>query len=388
MTTRTRLAVVFVSAPILAFAVVGGLLGRTMAGPETYPHLRVFDDVFNLTTNNYVEQVDLDRLMHGAMHGLADSLDADSAYLTPEETKGVEAHDGLLAGDVGLELTRQFYLRVISARDGSPAARAGLRTGDYIRGIDRQPTREMSVWEGSRKLRGRPGTTVSLTVIRGNAADPHVIELTREVLAPVRPVTKMTGTTVGVIRVAEFTDTTPADMRAAVMKVQKDGAKAIVIDLRGTSAGPFLSGIETARVFVAAGTLALQETRGASRQTIAATPGDGAVTVPMALLIDGGTAGPAEMFAAALLGNKRADTFGERTGGRAALQRLFKLPDGSGLWMSYAWYLTPAGNPIHDRGLQPDVAIEQPDVDFGAALPSEDPTLDQAVERLRSKLSS
>ena len=388
MTTRTRIAVVLLSAPVLAFAVIGGLLGRTSAREETYPHLRVFDDVFSLTTGNYVESVDADKLMHGAMHGLADSLDADSAFLTAEQVKAVESGVALPAGDVGIDLTRQYYLRVFAVREGSPADKAGVRSGDFVRLIDRQPTREMSVWEGVRSLRGKPGTPVTLTLIRGNAAEPHVVELTREVLAPLPPAARMAAPGIGLVRLVEFSAQTPAELRAAIVQLQKGGARAVVIDLRNTARGPLPSGIDAARLFVPTGTLALQETRGASRQTLTAAAGDGAITLPAALLIDVGTTGAAEVFAAALSGNKRAELLGERTGGRAALQRLFKLPDGSALWMSYASFLTPAGNPIHERGLQPDVAIEQPDVDFGAALPAGDATLDKAVERLRPRISS
>src|SRR5207237_5877300 len=134
--------------------------------------------------SNYVENADIDKVMKGAMHGLADSLDPDSAYLTAAQVKQVESGAALPAGGVGLELTRQYYLRVIAARDNSPAAKAGLRTGDYIRAINDKPTREMSVWEGMRALRGAPGTKVSVTVIRGNAADPHVVELTRQTESP------------------------------------------------------------------------------------------------------------------------------------------------------------------------------------------------------------
>jgi carboxyl-terminal processing protease len=388
MTTRTRLGIILITAPVLAFAVVGGLVGKTMPGQETYPHLRVFDDVFTLTTANYVEEVDVDRLMHGAMHGLADSLDAESAYLTPAQTKLLESGADAGPAEVGLDLTRQYYLRVVAARDNSPAARAGLRPGDFIRMIGKEPTREMSVWEGMRLLRGAPGTTLTLVVIRGNAAEPHDVVLTRQVLAAPALSGKLVGGNVGYIRIGEFTSDTPAALRRTIAQVQTAGAKALVLDLRGTARGPIETGIETARAFVASGTLALQDTRGAGRQTMSAAVGDGPITMPLAVLTDFGTAGSAELLAAALTGNKRAETLGERTNGRAARQRLFMLPDGASMWMSYTWYLTPAGTPIHERGLQPELAVAQPDVDFGATPPPGDPTLDRAVEHLKTRIPS
>src|SRR4029453_15128224 len=149
--------------------------GKVLAREESYQHLKIFDDVVNLITSSYVEEVNVDRVMHGAMRGLADGLDADSAYPRDDGVKQTENPPPPAAGGVGLELTRQYYLRVIAARDNSPAAKAGLRTGDYIRAINETPTREMSVWEGVRTLRGTPGSKVSVTIIRGNAAPPHVI---------------------------------------------------------------------------------------------------------------------------------------------------------------------------------------------------------------------
>jgi len=181
MSSRTRLIVMSISAPVIAFAIVGGFLGKVMAGQDApYQHLKIFDDVVTMISSQYVEEVNIDKVMNGAMHGLADGLDPDSAYLTAAQVKQVEAGTPLPPAGVGLELTRQYYLRVIAARDNSPAAKAGLRTGDYIRAINDLPTREMSVWEGTRMLRGAAGTKVTVTVIRGNAADPHVVELVRQ----------------------------------------------------------------------------------------------------------------------------------------------------------------------------------------------------------------
>ncbi|MGE5200315.1 MAG: S41 family peptidase, partial [Rhodospirillaceae bacterium] len=380
--------IILITAPVLAFAVVGGLLGKTMGGQETYPHLRVFEDVFSLTTGNYVEEVDVDRLMHGAMHGLADALDADSAYLTADQTKLLESGAAPGPADVGLDLTRQYYLRVVAARENSPAQKAGLRPGDFIRMIGSEPTREMSVWEGMRLLQGAAGTTVKLVVLRGNAVEAHDVELTREVPPAAAPEARMLQPRIGFVRVAAFGDGTAAALARAAAQLQREGAKALVIDLRGTARGALEAGIASARAFVPAGTLAVLETRGEERRTVAAAPGDGAITLPLAVLTDFGTAGAAELFVAALTGNKRAETVGERTQGRAAIQRLFALPDGGSLWMSHAWYLTPGGTAIHERGLQPDVPVAQPDVEFGSPAPSADQTLEKAVERLGSHLGS
>ena len=388
MTTRTRFVIILITAPVLAFAVVGGLIGKSSAGQEAYPHLKVFEEVFGLTTGNYVEEVDVDRLMHGAMHGLADALDADSAYIDVSEAKALESGVDPGPADVGLDLTRQYYLRVVAARDGSPAARAGLQPGDFIRMIDGTPTREMSVWEGMRRLRGAPGSSVSLVVLRGNAAEPHDVVLARAVPAPLPPTSRTVQGSIGYVRVPEFSTATAGAFRKAVALVQQEGAKALILDLRGTARGPFEAGIDLARAFVPSGTLAIQDARGASRQVVTADAGDGAIQLPLAVLTDFGTAGAAELFVAALTGNKRAETVGERTGGRAARQRLFSLPDGAGLWMSYAWYLTPGGAAIHERGLQPDVPVPQPDVDFGAPAPAGDPSLDRAIERLKARMPS
>ena len=181
MTSKTRLIVLLVSTPIIVLVLLGGFLNRVLADQESsYQHLRVFEEVVSLVMSNYVEPVKNERIMRGALQGLAEGLDADSAWLTPAQVAVVSKAQAPAKGTVGLELTRQYYLRVIAARDGSPAAKAGLATGDYVRAINGAPTREMSVWAGDQALRGAPGSKVTLTVLRGNAAEPHEVTLVRE----------------------------------------------------------------------------------------------------------------------------------------------------------------------------------------------------------------
>lgn len=383
--SKRRLLVLAVSTPIIAFAVIGGFLGQAMTRDDTYQHLRVFEDVVNLVLSNYVEEIDVNRTMRGAMTGLADGLDPDSAYLTPQLVRSLESNDNGGTADVGLDLTRQYYLRVVSARDGSPAARAGIRPGDYVRAINNRPTRDMSGFEGMRLLRGAPGSRVSVLLIRGNAADPHVVELVRERLTAPDVASKMADGSTGYIRIAEFSPKASALVKQAVDALTKTGASRFIVDVRGVSRGDIDEGLAIARLFVKSGPLAQRQEKGDKRGSVMPVEGDGTIAAPVAVLVDNGSAGPAEVFAAALDGNDRATLVGERTLGRAARQRLVKLPDGSGLWLSHLRYLTPKGDAIHEKGLEPDVEIEQPDVEFGAELPTTDATLQRAIEHLSQK---
>ena len=386
MSSRTRLIVMSISAPVIAFAIVGGFLGKVMAGQDApYQHLKIFDDVVTMISSQYVEEVNIDKVMYGAMHGLADGLDPDSAYLTPAQVKQVEAGTPLPPAGVGLELTRQYYLRVIAARDNSPAAKAGLRTGDYVRAINDLPTREMSVWEGTRMLRGAAGTKVTVTVIRGNAADPHVVELVRQPEPPSVVSGRVAAPGVGYIRIAGISKETAEQVKAHAADAVKNGATKLIVDVRRVSNGSPEDGLAVARLFVAKGTLAMRETKSGPRETIASGPGDGSITLPVVVLIDTGTSAAAEVFASALSGNKRADLIGEHTIGRAAEQKLIKLPDGAGLWLSTMRYLTPAGTPLHEKGLEPTIVVDDPDVEFGQPAPTADPILEKAIEHLAAK---
>jgi carboxyl-terminal processing protease len=390
MTFRTRVTVLLISTPVLAFVVIGGLMGNAAAtrGDETFQHLRVFEDVIRLVMNNYVEEVKVDRVMEGAMRGLADGLDPDSAYLNPKQLKDVESGVALPDGDVGVELTRSYYLRVIAARDSSPAAKAGLATGDVVRSIDGKPTREMSVFEGTRLLRGQPGSKVTLIIIRNNAADPHEVTLVREKRTGAPVTGRMLDDEIAYLRIPSFHDGVVEGVRQQVASLSKSGAKSLVVDIRRTAEGSIDNGIAAARLFVKSGTLTQRGSGQKDKETaerIDARAGDGAIELPVLLLVTTGTSGAAEVFAAALDGRDRAELIGERTLGRAGVQKLVKLPENRGLWLTYARYSTPAGQPIHGKGLVPDLAVEENDVEFGAAIPQKDPILDAATARFKAR---
>ena len=411
MTSKTRLSILLLSTPVLMFVVVGGLIGRASApsGDTTFRELRVFDDVLRLVISNYVEEVKVDKAMEGALKGLAEGLDPDSAYLNAQQVADIQSGAPLPEGDVGLELTRQYYLRVIAARDGSPAGKAGLQTGDYVRAIDGKPTRDMSVFEGVRLLRGAPGSKVTLTVIRGNAADPHEVPLVRETPSASVVTGKALTPEVGYVRIVSFREGVVDQVKKQIGDLSRAGSKSLIIDVRHTAEGPLDNGVAVARLFVKSGTLSMKGGREPQKaadkgsdgdkandknasvkptpsETTSARPGDGAIDLPVQVLVTTGTSGAAEVFAAALDGNKRADLIGEHTLGRAALQKLVKLPENRGLWLTYLRYLTPSGESIQGKGLKPDVEVEDSDAtDFGAPVADTDPILDAALARVAKK---
>ena len=387
---RTRIIVFFASIPIIAFTLIGGYYGRAAGEEEqTYRHLRVFEDVVSLISNNYVELVDLDDVLQGALRGLAEGLDSDSAYLSPSDVRRLRSGQPLPEGRIGLDVTRRYYLQVIAARDGSPAAEAGIAPGDYVRAIDGDPTRLLSVIEGEQRLRGTPGTTVTLSLIRGSTQEPYDIELVRERLAPAEVSGRLLEEAgdVGYLRIPAFGESVAAAVADTVAMLEADGAAHLIIDVRSAAEGTYEAAIEAARLFVAEGTLAIREENDDTRTPLEATAGRNAVALPATLLTNFGSSGPAEVFVAALVEHDRAATIGQRTAGRTVLQRLVPLSNGSGLWLSWARYLTGSGEPIHPFGIEPEIGVAVRLPELGEPLPEEDEILERALEQIREAVA-
>jgi carboxyl-terminal processing protease len=391
MNSKARWFLVALSTPLVIVAAIGGLIGATPAVPQKgFEHLRVFEDVVSLVNGAYVEEVDPDKVFDGAMRGLAEGLDASSAYLPPAEVSLIDSKTPLGDGDTGLVITRQFYLRVLGVRDGSPAARAGIRSGDFVRAIDDTPTRDMSAFTGTRLLRGAVGSKVRVLIIRSNAAEPHEIALTREKLSDAVKGDYKNQDQIGVARVQSFSAGTAAALRNQAESFQKAGAKAMVIDLRGVADGSYDEAIKAAQAFIGAGIVATRAGRdAAAKENISSSSGTAAERIRVVVLQDFGTSGPAEVFTAAMAGNKRAELVGERTAGLAAEQRLVRLPENYGLWMTYRRYYTLAqasepSVPILEHGVKPDVDVEEPTVEFGEPAPAADDMLAKAIARAKA----
>lgn len=384
MPAKLRLAALLVTVPLVAFTLVGGWLGGVVALEDPYRHLRIFEDVVTLISENYVENANVDEVMDGALGGLVGGLDADSTFLSPESVARLESGAPAGPAGIGVETIARYYTQVVGVRDNSPAARAGLRPGDYIRAIDDEPTRRLSGIDGAARLRGEPGTSVRLSLLRGNTTEPYDVDLVREVQSGPIVSQRMLTADIGYLRVAAFTEGATEAIARAADALSGEGAAQLVIDIRNCAAGSFDEGIAAARLFVAEGTLLQREETGGDQIAIDATAGGDALDVPLLLLTDFGTAGGAELFAAGLTGAGRAESVGQRTAGRVSLQKLIPLPDGSGLWLSWARYLHASGDDLHRAGVEPVEVVELPRVELGEPWPPGDPILDRALEYLQS----
>ena len=289
MTTRTRLWVLLVSTPVMAFALVGGYLGQAMAKDGTFQHLRVFEDVVSLVVNNYVEEVDVKEAMQGALKGLAEGLDPDSAYLTPDLVKAVEANSVAGPADVGVVLIRQYYLRVVSTRDGSPAARAGLADRRlhprHRRQADAQHVglRGRAAAAGSRR---QPREAAGLPRQRGRTArrraDARAADRRRGDLAHGQPHHRLRAGG----RVLQGHAARAASRPST--RWPRPGASRYVVDLRGTANGDLDDGIAAARLFVKTRHAGRAAPARRSRKSVAAADADGAIAAPVALLVEPG----------------------------------------------------------------------------------------------------
>ena len=384
MSHRSRLVIALVSTVLVGYIAVGSLLGKAL-GDTSYGQLAIFNEVVRLVLDAYVEPVNLDRAMAGARLGMADALDGDSSYLDAEQYKLVEQPPAESDAEIGVVLTRRFaFLMVVAARPGSPAAKAGLQPGDLVKAIDERHTRPMPAVFAERLMRGAPGSSVKLSVLRAGA-EPFDVAVVRERLKPAAAEGRMLDATTGYVRVAEFGATTAQDVRAHVESLQRSGAKQLLLDLRDAAWGAPADGVAVAELFLRGVPVAKLVGRRADEKLLQADAARTAWNGPLAVLVTNGTAGPGEVVAAALLDAGRAKLVGEHTFGRAAVSKIVALPEGA-LVLSVAKFMSPKGTSIHGQGLAPTVPVAQEDDDQPAeGAPRPDRILEKALEVVKEE---
>ncbi len=391
MSARLRTGLIVVSLAVALYVLIGGLLGQT-AGEGAYRQLGVFSEVLTHVKNFYVEDPDIPAVTRGALHGLLESLDPYSSYLSPAEFAAYQQRNPNHTADVGLVLSKRFGLiSVIATRPDSPAERAGLRVGDILESIAGFSSREMSIEQAKLLLAGEPGTTVKVSVVRERRSEPKELELVRAVWQGRVVMSDLVSSDAGYLRVVTFQRGTAAELREHLQRLQRRRIRKLVLDLRGCAGGEATEAVETARLVIEKGLLAYLEGQQVPRQQFTADPRHTLWRGPLAVLIDSSTAGPAELIAAAVREHGRGELVGEQTYGVGTVQKVIPLDDGSGLILSVANYYTPAGKPIQEEGVDPTVAVAAEPLDeeeFSPVLrpPLEnDPVVLKALEVLRAK---
>jgi carboxyl-terminal processing protease len=384
MSHRARLVIALVSTGLIGYIAVGSLLGKAL-GDTSYGQLAIFNEVVRLVLDAYVEPVNLDRAMAGARLGMADALDGDSSYLDAEQYKLVQQPPVESDAEIGVVLTRRFaFVMVVAARPGSPAAKAGLQPGDLVKSIDERHTRPMPALVAERLMRGAPGSSLKLSVLRAGA-EPFDVTVVRERLKPTAPEGRMLDEATGYLRVSEFSAATAEDVRARIETLRLSGATRLLLDLRDAAWGAPADGVKVAELFLQGGPVAKLVGRRAEEQLLQADAARTAWSGPLAVLVTNGTAGPGEIVAGALLDAGRAKLVGEHTFGRAAVSKTLPLPEG-GLVVTVAKYMSPKGTSIHGQGLAPSVPVTQDDEDDAAeGAPRPDRILEKALEVVKAE---
>jgi carboxyl-terminal processing protease len=324
-----------------------------------YRQINVYSEVLRHIQTDYVEQPNITLVTNGALRGLLESLDADSSYLTPDDYKAYKADKGGKA-QVGINVSKRYgYASVVSVVPGSPADKANIADGDIIEAIGGADTRDISLAMIQLLLEGQSGSELTISVVRPRKAAPDKVVLTR-VMPSLPPVTETMYENSSILYLKpEVLDHEHVQQIEAKLKAMpKAGNKKVLLDLRDVAAGDMAEATRLANFFLKDGTIAMLEGQKVQKVTFTADASKAInTTAPMAVLVNRGTAGPAELVAAALMDNKRAELVGEKTFGEGAQQKTFELPDGAALILSVAKYESPSGKKLQDDGVTPEVLV-------------------------------
>ena len=369
MNSLARKVVILLSIAILIYVTTGYVRARS-SDDKTYRALTVYTEVLSHIEQYYVDPPNMQVVTNGSLYGLVDSLDPQSAYLSPLEYKDFqEESDKKFTAGAGLSLTKRYdYISVISTLPDSPAQKANLRIGDIIEKIAGFTTSQMSIDQAQLLLSGDPGTVVKLSVIRHGKTEPQEVDLTLAKLGPAKIVEATLPGDVAYLRIPEFSTGMTQELRDKLVSLDHQGVHKLVLDLRDCSLGPDDEGVSAAQLFLSSGTITTLKGQTVSPVVSSADPSRVVWKQPVTILIGNGTAGPAEILAAALADNHRAETIGDRTYGTASMQKLIGLDDGAALILTVANYYTPNGKEITAEGVAPTIEVTPPVADSVAQL--------------------
>lgn len=394
MSNRVKVLFVSTSSFLVGALVIGSMMGRSASPEDTYKHLAVFTEVVSRIKSDYVEEPDLKSVTLGALNGLLESIDPYASYLSADQYQQYLKNEDARKGDLGLVLAKRYgYISVVAALPGSAGAKAGLGTGDMLESIQGVATRDMPLAYAEVLLSGEPGSNVEVSVLRVRKPEPTKMTLTRTPVKYPAVAAKLLPGEIGHVKVYSIEAGKVAQIAAAIKDLEKQGAKKLILDVRYSAVGAPQDGVDLANLFLDKGQIGYLQGQRVSKQTFEAVPSKKITSLPMVLITNRGTAGPAEVAAAALLEHKRATLVGERTYGDAAQRKAITLDDGAAVILSVAKYYAPNGKAIQDTAVVPTEAVNDnepldDDADTPAPAPAEarksdeDAPLKRAVEVL------
>lgn len=326
--------------------------------------LKTFTEVFSRIKSDYVEDVDDKKLLEDAIEGMLAGLDPHSSYLDPQGYKEVRIGTEGQFGGLGIEVTMENgFVKVVAPIEDTPAARAGLKPGDLIVRLDDKAVKGMSLAEAVKLMRGKPGSDITLTVVREGEAKPLKVTITRAVIKIQSVKSRLLEPGYGYLRVTQFQATTDTNLKAALKNLEKENngkLKGVVLDLRNNPGGVLNAAVAVSDTFLSEGVIVYTEGRVAdSKLKFTATPSETLEGAPIVVLVNGGSASASEIVAGALQDNGRAIIMGTKTFGKGSVQTIMPMSNGAALKLTTARYFTPNGRSIQATGIEPDISMEQ-----------------------------
>ena len=404
MSKQLKIGVLSLSFFIVLVVVLGGLGVHASSNDGAYRQLGVYSEVLSRIRTEYVEEPNFSAVTSGALHGLLESLDADSSYLNPDEYKFYKTHQNEGRANIGATISKRFgYADVVSVIPGGPADKAGVQPGDIIEAIETKSTHEMSLATIEEEVSGKQGSNINFAIVRPGKAEPQKITVTRDNVTIPATTDKTMEDGIADITPVTLTKGKAQEIAAKIRDEQKKGAKKLILDLRNVSDGDVNEAVAVANLFLNHGVITYLQGQKYPKQTFTADPQKAVTTLPLVVLVNRGTAGPGEVVAGAILDNNRGDVVGDKTFGSGSVQKVIDIPDGSALILSVAKYYTPSGKVIEDpdpqhAGITPnvlvassldDLSIDDEDVTPAAQekpkQPKDDDQLRKAVELLKTR---
>ncbi len=404
---REKQVVLVLLAAVLVSMFAGAVMAKRLPSQGgVYENLKVFTEALSYVESNYVEEVEPDKVIQGAIRGMLKTLDPHSSYMPPDVYREMQVETEGRFGGLGIEITmRDDVLTVVSPIEGTPAFRAGIQPGDQIIKVDGESTKEMSLVDAVKKLRGPEGSAVTISIFRQGFTEPKDFTISRAVIQ-IKSVrwTKLQDD-IGYVKLRSFHKTTEEELEEALQDLGEQHIKMLILDLRNNPGGLLEQAIAVSNVFLEGGKLIVYTKGRLPNQNMKGfSKSDGFhVSYPMAVIINGGSASASEIVAGSLQDLHRATIVGTQSFGKGSVQTIIPLSDGSGLRLTTAKYYTPGGGEINGKGITPDIVIEKPqeaanqegeqktlrsqrNIELPGNDLSDDPQLQKAVDFLKTQV--